>query len=75
MTRTGRQFVREVGADPRKWAEYLLERTSGDVPHSHDEKVDFVANIIRDAMEAAIKHARLTAPPLFPEKEEHDGNT
>lgn len=52
-TMTGAEFRREVGTDPEKWAEALLQRAAPfkDVS-SHEKQVAYLATWFADAIEA-----------------------
>jgi len=63
---TGREFVREVGADLDKWTDAMAESAKA---CGYVVEHEWLRAWLSDAMEAARKAA---PPPLFP-KEEHDG--
>lgn len=65
MTRTGRQFVREVGADLDKWTDAMVESAAS---QGHPVEREWLRSWLADAMQAAQK----AMPKSFP-TEEPDG--
>ena len=65
MTRTGRQFVREVGADLDKWTDAMAESAK---LCGHPVEREWLRSWLQDAMEAACKASGLAAPPLYPKE-------
>ena len=56
---TGAQFRREVGADPEKWAAvFLAAYAKAEGVRTDADRLAFVAQWFRDAMEAAAAHAK-----------------
>ena len=57
-TMSGAVFKREVGTDPAKWAEALLQNMQReDAPIGDAERIAFVAAWFADAMDAARREA------------------
>ena len=56
---SGAQFIRQVGADPEKWAaRFLAAYTEAEGLRTDADRIAFVASWFRDCMEAAVKAAR-----------------
>ena len=57
--KSGAQFRREVGADPGKWArEFLAAYAQADGVRTDADRLAFVTQWMRDAMDAAARVAR-----------------
>jgi hypothetical protein len=53
---TGREFVREAGDDPAKWAEALYEATSQPTgTHSREDRIEYLTQWLSDYAEAVRK--------------------
>ena len=66
MSRTGREFVREVGADLDKWTDAMVQSAK---EHGFTVEHEWLRSWLADAMEAA----RKAAPPLFEPEEKANG--
>jgi hypothetical protein len=50
---TGREFMREAGDDPQKWAEALYDATSQPTgTHSREDRIEYLAQWLSDFAEA-----------------------
>jgi hypothetical protein len=63
---TGREFMREVGDDPQKWAAALYDATSHPTMlHSREERIEYLAKWFADAIDAG---RRSKLPPINTEE-------
>lgn len=66
MSKTGREFVREAGADLDKWTDAMAESAKAS---GYTVEWEWLRSWLNDYAEVALK---AKPPPLFPE-EKHDG--
>jgi hypothetical protein len=58
-TMTGAEFRREVAADPEQWAgAFLAAAAKAEGLHTEADRLAFVTDWFRDAMDAAVAHAQ-----------------